>query len=70
MIKIIVQIFFGIIAVIASCIGLFGFYFPTIISANDDATVIGGMFFGSVLFLGLFVLFIKFIKFIIKKLSE
>ena len=70
MIKLFVQIFFGIVAIIAACIGLFGFYFPAIMSANDDVTVIGGIISGLVFLISLIVLVIQFIKFIIKKLSE
>lgn len=66
MIKLFVQIFFGIVAIIAACIGLFGFYFPAIMSANDDATVIGGIFLGLCFIVILIIGIFKFFEFITK----
>ena len=64
MIKLFVQVFFGIVAIIAACIGLFGFYFPTIMSANDDTTVIGGLSLGLCFIIVLIIGIFKFFKFI------
>ena len=66
MIKLIVQVFFGIVAIMATFIGLFGFYFPTIMSANDDATVIGGLSLGLCFIIVLIISIFKFFEFIIK----
>lgn len=70
MIKLFVQVFFGIVAIIVTCIGLFGFYFPSIMSANDNFTIIGGLFLGLCFIAILIMCVFKFFEFIIKKLSE